>query len=190
MSASKREVEDAVRRISQLHGRAMVNVAARYERDSRDVEEIVSAALELAYRNWDALATATDENVRGWLLRTTDFLCRNHVRRAVTRRRVFERLTREPLHIAPSSADEFEAGADEPESDREAKRVRETLLALRPDDRKVLVLAALGKTGAAIGEELGTSANAARLRLMRARQAFREAYEADDQDAELRGSSE
>ena len=56
------------------------------------------------------------------------------------------------------------------------RAVAATLQRLRPVDRQVLVLDALGHDGPSIGRQLGISAGAARKRLMVARIAFRQQF--------------
>ena len=70
---------------------------------------------------------------------------------------------------------------------RESALLRSVLASLRPDYRTALVMAALGQHGTEIAVALGISDNAARKRLMRARAAFREEYEASDQSAQHEG---
>jgi len=164
---------DVLRRIGKSTLRAMTNVACRYERDPRDVEEIVADALELAYRRRDQLSTANDMQVRSWLLRTVRYLAMNHVRRSMVRRRAFDRLAREPLDLVASPEDEYFAAEQVEEIAAMSQRIAEALGGLDPRFRTVLVMSALGSSSTEIGEAIGASSGAARKVLQRARDALR-----------------
>jgi RNA polymerase sigma factor (sigma-70 family) len=165
-----------LRGLARAHGRAVRYVVSRFERDRSDVDDIVADVFRLALEHLAALRTAAPEQQRSWLLRTARYLASNHVRRAITRRRLRERLMREPLTMSPG-ADEEIATADQNDAVHARSRlINDVLAGIRADYRQVLVLDALGYQGPAIGGELGVSANAARKRLMRARLAFRAAY--------------
>lgn len=164
--------------------RAMTNVAARYERDTRDVEEIVADSLELAHRNRARLSTGTDAQVRSWLLRTVRYLSANHVRRAMARKRSFERLAREPLELVASPEDEYLAMEDVEDSAVAAQHVAEVLDGLDVRYRTVLVMSALGSSSAEIGEAIGASSGAARKVLQRARESFRSEWSNDESTSE------
>lgn len=188
MTADDRDDTDVLRRICEPHMRAMTNVAARYERDTRDVEEIVADSLELAHRNRARLSTGTDAQVRSWLLRTVRYLSANHVRRAMARKRAFERLAREPLELVASPEDEYLAMEDAEDSAVAAQHVVEVLDGLDSRYRTVLVMSALGSSSAEIGEAIGASPGAARKVLQRARESFRSEWSNDESTSESHGS--
>lgn len=168
-----------LRRISKSTLRAMTHVAYRYERDPRDVEEIVADALELAHRNRARLSTANESQVHSWLLRTVRYLAMNHVRRSMARRRAFGRLAREPLDLVASPEDEYFAVEQAEETAATAQRVADALRGLDPRYRTVLVMSALGSSSAEIGEAINASSGAARKVLQRARDAFRAEWPED-----------
>jgi RNA polymerase sigma factor (sigma-70 family) len=141
-----------------------------------EAEEVVADVFHLAYRNLSQLGVATDQQVKSWLLRTASYLMANQMRRAMTRRRLVERLAREPLTLVATPAEEFETADDNADAAHQSERVMHVLSSLRDDYRQALVMHALGERGADIGDLLGVSENAARKRLMRARIAFRDAY--------------
>ena len=112
------------------------------------------------------------------------------MRRSLTRRRLLERLAREPLALAPSPEDEFST-LDEAASAAEQTAVLiRAFEGLSPDYRRVLVLDALGERGPAIGDELGVSAGAARKRLMRARIELRDIFASLADDTDISGGAE
>lgn len=154
----------------------MVNVACRYERDARDVEEIVADAVELAHRHLAMLLDGTEAQVRSWLLRTVRLLAINHVRRSLARNRAFARLVREPLSLVPSAEDEFMVLEEAEEAAVRSRQITEVLLTLDIGWRTALAMDADGSTGPEIGVALGTSAGGARKRLQRAREGFRASW--------------
>jgi RNA polymerase sigma factor (sigma-70 family) len=170
---SRADDADVLRRISKSTLRAMTNVAARYERDTRDVEEIVADALELAHRHRNHLSSADEMQVRSWLLRTVRYLAMNHVRRSMARRRALYRLAREPLDLVASPEDEYLATEQAEETAATSQRISEALGGLDPRYRTVLVMSALGSSSTEIGEAINASSGAARKVLQRARDAFR-----------------
>lgn len=177
MTIGSRDTDDALRRIIRTHGRAMTNLARRYERDPLTVEEIVADAIELAHRHIDTLDAAPDAQARGWLLRTVRYLCNNQIRRGIARRRAFDRLAQSPLPlVAPSAEDEFGERRQRADDAAVGERIRAVLDRLPDGHREVLVMDALGASGSEIGDALGITAPAARKRIERARLAFRIAW--------------
>ncbi|MFZ1489027.1 MAG: sigma-70 family RNA polymerase sigma factor [Ilumatobacteraceae bacterium] len=175
-SKEDRDDADLLRELGATYGRVVWSSVRRFERDPMEVEEIVADVFRLAYQHIDQLKVVSDSEARSWLLRTARFLTSNQTRRSMSRRRLYDRLAREPLPVAAAPDDELTAAENEEETTRQSERVCEVLSGLRSDYRQVLTMAALGEHGSAIGTALGVSANAARKRLMRARAAFREAY--------------
>ncbi len=173
--------EDAFRALVRNYAWSVRSVIGRYEKDRMEVDEITADVFALAHDHLTDLAQASEGQVRSWLLRTARFLTSNEVRRAMSRRRLYERLRREPLPLATSPDDELAAVDEEAAAGQESARVRWVLAGLRPDYRTALVMAAFGQHGVEIAAALGVSENAARKRLMRARAAFRESYEASDE---------
>jgi len=175
-SKEDRDDDDVLRELGVTYGRVVRSSVRYFERDPMEVEEIVADVFRLAYQHIDQLKVASDGETRSWLLRTARFFTSNRSRRSMSRRRLYERLAREPLPVAAAPDDELAAAQNEEETTRQSERVCEVLSGLRSDYRQVLTMAALGEHGPAIGTALGVSASAARKRLMRARAAFREAY--------------
>lgn len=158
------------------HGRAVESLLAGLERDPGVREELWSDVFTLAFRRIDELELLTAAQRHRWLLRAARNLCANTMRRSITRRRAFERLVREPVHVALSAEDAYFAIVDlRAHSDRVAV-VHDAWRALSAAHREVLALDALGHKGPAIAEQLGVSHQAARSRLMHARQALLDAY--------------
>lgn len=170
------ERERLLRSLIGVHGRTVRAAVARNERDRRDADELWADVFHLAYTRIDELAGLSEGQQRSWLVRTARYLAANSGRRNATRRRVFERLIREPLPWVPSPEDALMATTQRLEQQRELDAIRVTLAGLRARDRQVLVLNALGHDGPSIAGHLGISTGAARKRLMHARIAFRRAH--------------
>ena len=170
--------DDELRRIAHLHARAIRSFIGHFEHDLMEVEEIFADVLYLAHQNRESLREASDGQMRSWLLRTARNLGSNRIRRALTRRRLVERLAREPLPFVSAPDDDLIAYQDELAALAQSEKVTEVLSRLREDYRRVIVMQALGMSGPEIGAALGISANAARKRLMRARAILRTSYEA------------
>lgn len=170
------DVDDTLAEWAVAHGNAVRSLVARYEYSRDDADDIVSDVFQLAYRNMDSLSQASEVEVRSWLLRTARNLVANHVRRSMSRRRLLDRLAREPLPVAISPDEEYALGENQIIASTRSQRVRFVLAGLREDYRLVLIMDALGDSDATIAKALGVSPNAARKRLMRARIAFRSAF--------------
>ena len=169
--------EQLLRQLMDVHGRVVRIALARREYNRQDVEELWGDVFELAFERIAEIAGLPESLQRTWLIRTANFLTANHGRRSATRRRTFARLRREPLQIQPSAQEEFDTRAEIGESERRSEAIRITLSSLHVAHREVLVLHALGYDGPGIADQLGISAVAARKRLMRARVAFRLAFD-------------
>ncbi|HTN99852.1 MAG TPA: sigma factor-like helix-turn-helix DNA-binding protein [Microthrixaceae bacterium] len=159
-----------------LHGTAVQSVLRGLELDSAVREELWADVFEIACRRIDDLQEFSPEQQRRWLLRTARNLTANVARRAMARRRMVERLSREPLESGVSAEDAyFEVLSSLPDQGQ-VDLVRQAWEHLSADHREVLGMDALGHKGPAIAEQLGVSPEAARSRLMRARQAFGDAF--------------
>ena len=156
-----------------LTARPVRSVIERHEKNRMEVDEISADVFALAHDHMSELAQASPGQVRSWLLRTARFLTANRVRRSIARRRLEERLRREPLPLAAAPDDELATCDDEVAARQQSERICSVLDGLRADFRQALVMAALGHSGAEIAEALGISPNAGRKRLMRACNAFR-----------------
>lgn len=154
------------------HGRMVESFLAHVERDPALREELWADVIGLVYQHIDELEPLSAAQVRSWLLRTARYLTANAARRAQTRRRVVERLAREPLEFVVSAEDEFIDSDVTDEGLDRSHRIRAALNQLHYDYQQILIMNALGQTGPKIAEELGISHQAARSRLMRARSAF------------------
>ena len=138
---------------------------------SEDVADLVAetflAAFRAAGRYRAQTATATP-----WLLGIATRLASNQHRRLARWRRVHWRAAGEPPRF---SGEEYEAVEAAIDVARQAPHVQVALRAMPVGDRKVLELVAYGQLRPSeAGLALGISANAARLRLARARRQLRE----------------
>lgn len=165
-----------LRELVTEHGGAVQSLLLGLERDSAAREELWSDVFTLAYRRIDELGQLTVRQRHRWLLRATRHLTANHARRSTTRRRAIERLAREPLHVGLSAEDAYFVAVDLRAHEDRVAEVHAAWRTLSPAHQEVLALDALGSNGPAIAKQLGVSHQAARSRLMRARQALLDAY--------------
>ncbi len=176
--------ERALRSLIDAHGRTVRVVLARSECNREDVDDLWADVFLLAFRQVDELSLLSDGHQRGWLIRTAGYLTANHGRRRASWRRMLDRLLREPPLLTSTPE---EAALEMEQRTKEGQvsiDVRTTLSQLRAVDRQVLVLDALGHDGPSIGQHLHISAGAARKRLMVARIAFREQFQAAADETE------
>lgn len=168
--------EQVLRALMNAHGRTVRAVLAQSERSQHDVEELWADVFLLAYRRSAELAELSGGQQRGWLIRTANYLAANHGRRRASWKRMLDRLAREPMQEPSTPEETLQQADDRVEGDRASRAIAATLQRLRPVDRQVLVLDALGHDGPSIGRQLGISSGAARKRLMVARIAFRQQF--------------
>lgn len=172
-----------VRRVQGRYQRAIIAVASTYERNPRDVEELVADVLALVHTHRDRLAEWPDDRLRGWVLHTTRNVCRNHVRRTMTRRRLRARLDLEWPGLVPSPEEEWFAAEERRVEIVDAERMFNALVDLPLHYQEVLRLNALGESSAAIAAALGLSPGGVRNRLFNARHALRDRYHRSDATA-------
>lgn len=128
-----------------------------------------------AYR---ALPSTEITNLSGWLYR----IATNHALSHYRRKKLVGWVSLSRL--AASGHDPGTSGHGEWVVTSQA--VEATLAQLDPKDRACLLLKAAGFSSEEIAEQLGCSAGAARTRLSRAREAFRQIYHGSDDEAEDR----
>lgn len=157
------------------HGTAVQAILVALERDPAVREELWSDVFTLAYRRIGELEVLPERQCRSWLLRAARNLTANSARRVMTRRRTLEKLAREPITAALSAEETYFATIEAGDAAQLAA-VRNAWNLLSPAHREVLALDALGLKGPVIAERLGLSHQAARSRLMRARQSFIDSY--------------
>lgn len=158
------------------HGSAVNALLCGLERDRETREELWNDVFDLAYRRIDEVDMLTPAQQRLWLLRVGRNLTANMMRRSGSRRRAFDRLTREPIDTAISAEAEYFNSVNLQDHGRTVDAVHRAWRELNAEQREVLALDALGHKGPAIAEQLGITHQAARSRLMRARQALLEKY--------------
>ena len=165
----REEAEGVLRILVAEHRGAVEGLLVVLESDQMVREEVLADVFVLAWQRLDVLVGLREGQVRSWLLHSARFLCKNSARRAMSRRRLFEQLARDPL---PFGASPEEVVTD---WDLDAA-VGAALEAVCGRDREVLVLHCLGMNGPRIAEELGMTHQAVRYRLSTARRTFRAAY--------------
>lgn len=146
------------------------------ERDPLVREELWSDVFTVAHRRQGELEGLSESQVRGWLLATTRNLTANAARRAMARRRLIDRLAREFVDWSAPAEDNYFRDARLNEDEDQLGKLKSVWDELSHAEREILALDALGHKGPMIADRLNVSHQAARLRLMRARQAFRDAY--------------
>ncbi len=160
---------DLVRRYERL----VFRIAGGFLRDRGEVEDVAQEAFLKAF---EALAGFRAGAPFGpWIAQITTRTCYDHLRARQRRGEVGW----EDLSLSEqSAARSFAAGR--PADDGTAARdlAERALAVLPPKDRQALILAdAMGHSAAEVGQLMGCSALAVRLRLHRARRAMRQAAE-------------
>jgi RNA polymerase sigma factor (sigma-70 family) len=128
-------------------------------------EDAADVVAETFLAAWRRLDDVPPEHARAWLYGVARRVLANQLRGRRRRQRLGERLGEELRHFA--------AAAPELQRDGKLERAASAFASLTEQDREILALAAWeGLAGADIGRALGCSANAARIRLHRARRRF------------------
>ncbi|HJU02658.1 MAG TPA: sigma-70 family RNA polymerase sigma factor [Actinomycetes bacterium] len=149
---------------------------------SEDVADLVADTFLAAFRAAGRYRAETATAIP-WLLGIAARVASNQQRRLARWLRVGRRVAGEPPRFTGEEYEAVEAAID---AARQAPHVQAVLRAMSVEDRKVLELVAydqLSPTEAAVA--LGISANAARLRLTRARKRLREQLASTDTPAGL-----
>ena len=154
--------------------RLVFHVAGGFLRDRGEVEDVAQEAFLKAY---EALSRfRADARFGPWIAQIATRLCYDRLRGRRRRQEVsWEDLSRSEQAAARGLA----AGGTATEAAAASRDLAERALAtLPPKDRQTLILAdALGHTAAEVGQVMGCSALAVRLRLHRARRAVRRVAE-------------
>lgn len=136
---------------------------------SVDEDEIMSRTFEVAWRRLDEVP---DGAVRGWLIGVARHCSLNALRSQRRRQTYVDAFS--AMRARLGGADHDQAAAYD-----SADVLRSAFAELRSSDQEVLLLAAWdGLTGDDLGAALGVSGPTAAVRLFRARQRLRDAYEA------------
>jgi RNA polymerase sigma-70 factor (ECF subfamily) len=154
--------------------RLVFHVAGGFLRDRGEVEDVAQEAFLKAY---EALSRFREDAPFGpWIAQIATRLCYDRLRGRRRRQEVaWEDLSGSEQAVARGLATGEAAMEDAAASRDLAERA---LATLPPKDRQALILAdALGHTAAEVGQVLGCTALAVRLRLHRARRAMRQVAE-------------
>jgi len=183
-SANASQDWDLVQRSLQGDSQAFADLVRRYERlvfriaggFLRDRGEVEDVAQEAFLKAYEALSGFRAEAPFGpWIAQIATRTCYDRLRARQRRGEV----AWDDLSLSEQSeARAFAAGR--PADDTTAARdlAERALAALPPKDRQALILAdAMGHTAAEVGQMMGCTALAVRLRLHRARRAMRQAAE-------------
>lgn len=176
MTTEEGDPDRLVRSLVAEHGRAVEALLASFENDPAVRQDLWSEVFTTAYLRLDQIEGRSPDVVRKWLLRTARNLTANSARRAMTRRRLRDRMDREPAPAYPS-AEEAYLGSGGWGLDADHDEIRAAWAQLTDSHREVLALDAAGHDGPAVARTLGISPAAARSRLMRARRAFLDVYQ-------------
>jgi len=169
-----RDPNAALHELVDAHGAAVDSLLRGLEADRTAREDLWSEVFTVAYRRIDDVAHLDERQARAWLITVTRNVTANHARRATTRRRTLEQLSREPALREPSAEAEYLAAIPDGQRDR---RISAAWHSLPHAHREVLALDANGLRGPDIALTLDISHQAARSRLMRARRAFLTAFQ-------------
>jgi RNA polymerase sigma-70 factor (ECF subfamily) len=145
------------------HREALFGFVMSLTRDADTAEDVVQEAFARLTR--EANAGRTPDNIRAWLFQVS----RNLVTSAGRRQQVAER-------FAPRLAETGSCRSAEEQwlEHEEAERLEKVLAGLPALDRQSLMMAAMGYSGAEIGQVISRSENAVRTRLCRARSQLRQ----------------
>jgi RNA polymerase sigma-70 factor (ECF subfamily) len=154
--------------------RLVFHVAGGFLRDRGEVEDVAQEAFVKAY---EALSRfRADAPFGPWIAQIATRLCYDRLRG----RRRRQEVAWEDLSWSEQAAARDLAGGGMATEDATARRdlAERALAPLPPKDRQALILAdALGHTAAEVGQMMGCTALAVRLRLYRARRAMRRVAE-------------
>jgi RNA polymerase sigma-70 factor (ECF subfamily) len=166
------EDEDRLRALWQAHSRPVLGYILRRCANEADAHDVLADTFVVAWRRIDAMPPA--DAALPWLYAVARRTLANHRRSERRREQLSDRLR-------ARSCDAQIEPASQPEADALARADHRTALValsrLRPSDQEVLRLAAWeGLPHGEIAQMLGCSANAAALRLYRARRRFTKVY--------------
>lgn len=156
------------RSISQFVGRV---VSARSE-----VEDVCSDVFLVAFRRFEELADLSELAAQSWLFRVAELLCLKGQRSRCRRDRAYGRVA--ATYVADDvPADE--AYLRHAKRSALSDRVEVVLASLHPSHRSILLeyMDADGPSGRLLAEALGVTHVAVRVRLTRAKRAFRAEYQ-------------
>lgn len=158
---------DAVADFTALYGRHLPTIGSYLARrvDRSDVEDLAADVFAVAWRRRDRIPEGAE---LPWLYRIAGHLVANHRRRIASRASVLARLG--PADPAPAADALLDADP----------ALAAAWTALKPRDREILALVVLDDL--AVGDAaiaLGVSANAASIRLHRAKRALASALETE-----------
>lgn len=161
-SAAAADAESVVLAAYEAHARDLNAFARSLVRDREDAEDLVAEAFARLVR--EVHAGRTPDELRGWLYRVTANLVLSRGRRISVARRFLDRLV-DRRQVESPEARHLRLDVD--------PALREAVLALSPDARVALVMAARGASGVEIAAAIGRSEAATRTLLTRARQRVR-----------------
>lgn len=174
IEGAQRPRSDEFAAFFDLHFAAVLRRLTFLTRDRSTVEDLCADVFMLAYERFDDLAVMPDRQARAWLVTAGDLLGRNRSRGAIRRQRLIERLAREPIDNAATPPNVLERRTDARQDRHDVHTVLERLT---PQHRDLIIMADLERCDRReIAERFGISPQAVRLRLMRARRAFRREY--------------
>lgn len=161
---SERGREERFRAVYDTYGRFVLAYARRRTDSNADADEVFAEAMAICWRRLDDIPTGA---TLPWLYTVAGRVLSNHRRGRDRRLRLLDRVRSHEAVAARVHA----AGGD-------LDRLDAALAQLRDDDRELLRLATWEHlTPAEIAQVLGITPNAAAVRLHRARQALKQAYE-------------
>jgi RNA polymerase sigma factor (sigma-70 family) len=162
------DVETVVLAAYHAHARDLNAFARSLVRDRSDAEDLVAEAFLRLVR--EAAAGRAPDDVRGWLYRVVGNLVVSRGRRLTVARRFLGHLVDRRTGESPESRHlRLDVPAD----------LRAAILALPPDARVAVVMAARGASGREIAAAIGRSEAATRTLLTRARQRVRARLDED-----------
>lgn len=167
-------LNDEYERFVRARDRAVRSFLYRRVRNSEMAAEIHGDVFATAYRSFDTVSAYSDDQARRWLVGVAKNSCLHAFRVEARHHRVAAAVRDTVDPQIPTFDDDCDNAEHRPEL---VEQVHIILATIPPRHRRIIELNALEQmNGPEIARTLGISQTAVRLRLMRARRAFANAY--------------
>jgi RNA polymerase sigma-70 factor (ECF subfamily) len=157
----------------ELHRDTVYGVCKSRLGNQQDAEDATQRVFLKFWESRHRVSFHQQADVLPWLLQTMRNVVGDFYRAELRREKKRSWLEQQPVQDVSDIADEV---AEQDAAQRERRLMRQTLARLRPEDQRILTLAAAEDLIEAVAKTLGLSNDTARKRLRRARERFREQY--------------
>jgi len=160
----------------KTHRECIQRFVTRAVSERSEVDDVCADVFLVALRRFEEVATLPETAARSWLFRVAELSCLKDQRSRCRRDRAYSRAAATCVPNDGPVDDMFVRLAD---SAGQSDRVHGVLASLHPSYREILEMCmeAGGPTGRQLSEALGVTHLAVRVRLTRAKRAFRTEYE-------------